>query len=51
MDSSITVLHETYQTGAIQSFWIYEILVDKCNNKKDKRKTLPLSLPRHCKLF
>ena len=51
MDSSLTVLHETYQTGAIKSFWIYQILVDKYNNKKDKRKTLPLSLPRHCKLF
>ena len=43
MDSSLTVLHETYQTGAIKSFWIYEILVDKYNNKKDQRKTLPLS--------
>lgn len=51
MDSSLTVLHETYQTCAIKSFWIYQILVDKYNNKKDKRKTLPLSLPRHCKLF
>ena len=38
MDSSLTVLHKTYKTGGINIFGIYKTLVDKYNNKKDKRK-------------
>ena len=35
MNSSFTVLHKAYQTDAIKILWIYQILVDKYNNKKD----------------
>ena len=35
MNSSFTVLHKAYQTDAINILRIYQILVDKYNNKKD----------------